>query len=119
MSLVNTDLIYKIQVVHSGKVLDVSGESRQDGAPVIQWDWHGGPNQKFRVFHLGAEVYFIMAVHSGKVLDVRGVSKDNGAGVIQYRLNGGPNQQFRFLPAADSRGPYYFLSPLHSGKVLD
>src|SRR3712207_6997183 len=33
---------------HSLRVLDVSGWSTDNGAPVIQWDMHGGNNQQFR-----------------------------------------------------------------------
>ena len=30
---------------HSGKCLDVSGESRNDGGSIVQWSCHGGANQ--------------------------------------------------------------------------
>lgn len=32
---------------HSGKCIDVGGWSQQNGARLIQWDCHGGSNQKF------------------------------------------------------------------------
>jgi hypothetical protein len=34
---------------HSGKVLDVAGMSTELGAPIIQWQWLDGANQKFRI----------------------------------------------------------------------
>lgn len=35
-----------IQVIHSGLSLDVAGGVKQ-GAPIIQWEKHGGANQKW------------------------------------------------------------------------
>ena len=32
-----------------GKVLDVSGGVCDDGASIIQWPWHGGANQEWRL----------------------------------------------------------------------
>ena len=34
---------------HSLKVLDVNGWSTDNGAPVIQWDMHGGDNQLWQI----------------------------------------------------------------------
>ena len=38
------DGFYRITVAHSGKVHDVARASLDNGAPIIQWDLHGGPN---------------------------------------------------------------------------
>jgi hypothetical protein len=35
--------------VHSGKVLDVRGVSRDNGAAVQQWDWLGGDKQRWKI----------------------------------------------------------------------
>jgi hypothetical protein len=37
-----------LRALHSGKVLDVFGASTDDGAPIIQFDEHGGNNQRWR-----------------------------------------------------------------------
>ncbi|OKJ15943.1 Vps62-related protein [Kitasatospora sp. CB01950] len=34
---------------YSGKVLDVGGPSMENGAGVLQWEWKGGDNQRFRL----------------------------------------------------------------------
>lgn len=34
---------------HSGKAIDVARASQDVGAQLIQWDYHGGPNQRFRL----------------------------------------------------------------------
>jgi hypothetical protein len=51
---------------HSGKVLDVLGANIGTGADaeLVQWDYHGGPNQLFRIF--GSP---IKPMHSDLVLD--------------------------------------------------
>ncbi|MEZ4542239.1 MAG: RICIN domain-containing protein [Chloroflexota bacterium] len=63
---------------------------------MIQWNWHGGDNQRFRLEHLGDGLYKITAKHSGKVLDVSAASPDGGAVVIQWDWHGGNNQRWRF-----------------------
>ncbi|MFE9018083.1 RICIN domain-containing protein [Streptomyces sp. NPDC007808] len=101
---------------HSGKVLDVSGVSPDNGAPVIQWDWWGGDNQRWRLEAVGDGYVRAVAQHSGKVLDVSGISPDNGAPVIQWDWWGGDNQRWRFESVADG---VHQLTAKHSGKVLD
>jgi hypothetical protein len=34
---------------HSGRALDVYGASTANGAQIIQWPWHGGDNQRWRL----------------------------------------------------------------------
>jgi hypothetical protein len=75
----------------SGKCLDVRGESRDDGAPVIQWQCHGGANQQWRLEAVGTGYRFV-ARHSGKCLDVAGSSTDDGTAIIQWQCHGGANQ---------------------------
>jgi Ricin-type beta-trefoil lectin domain-like len=44
---------YALIPKHSGKVLDVSGNSGADGAPLLQWDWNGGDNQQWLLAGVG------------------------------------------------------------------
>jgi V8-like Glu-specific endopeptidase len=101
---------------HSGKVLDVSGVSVADGARVVQWDFHGGGNQRFRPELLADGTFRLIADHSGKVLDVEGASTANGARIIQWPWQGGANQRFRLEPVGNG---YYRLVAQHSGRVVD
>jgi hypothetical protein len=82
-------------VEHSGLCLDVEGISTANGARIIQWDYWGGDNQKFRPEPTGDGYCKLVAKHSGKVLDVSGLSTGNGAAVIQWDWWGGQNQQWR------------------------
>ena len=47
--------------------LDVEGGSRRNGARVITWRCHSGPNQKFRMTRRGQW----KAKHSGKCVNTR------------------------------------------------
>src|SRR5947208_12263246 len=56
---------------HSGKCLDVAGASKDDGASVIQWGCHGGPNQQWYFDNIpGTSWGFIRVTHSRKCLSV-------------------------------------------------
>ncbi|MDD7942028.1 RICIN domain-containing protein [Actinomycetospora lutea] len=101
---------------HSRQVLDVRGESLAAGAEIIQWPYHGGDNQQFRLEALGDGHVRIVANHSGKVLDVTGGSTASGAAVIQWDWHGGDNQRFRLEPAGAG---HVRVVAKHSGKVLD
>ena len=96
--------------------LDVAGASMESGAGLIQYDCHGGANQKFRVAEASDRRYVqIIAQHSNMCMDVAGASMDNSVQLIQYPCHGGDNQQFRL----DRRGDYYQVVAKHSGKCLD
>ncbi len=105
-----------VVAVHSGQVLDVAEISHEPGAPVIQWPWNGGPNQRWIFDALDDGMYRIVVAHSGQVLDVANISYEPGAPVIQWPWNGGPNQRWRVedVPGQGSR-----IVAVHSGQVLD
>jgi hypothetical protein len=107
---------YRLVARHSGKVLDVSGISKDNGAIVHQWTWVGGDNQKWKIEPSDSGYYRLTALHSGKVLDVLGASMDDGAQVIQWDWWGGGNQQWKIEAMG---GGYYRLLARHSGKALD
>jgi len=107
---------YELVARHSGKCLDVSGVSTDDGAAVIQWTCNGGLNQRWTLQAAADGYYNVVAGHSGKMLDVTGVSTDDGARVIQWSANGGQNQQWLLQPVGNG---YYTLTARHSGKALD
>src|SRR5215218_5488833 len=93
------------QSLHSLMVLDVTGGSVDNGAPLIQWDMHGGDMQRFRIEPLGGGQFALRAVHSGKVLDVSGWSADNGAPIQQWDWHGGNNQLWQIVMPAARPGP--------------
>src|SRR5262249_7094802 len=63
---------YEIVSRNSGKCLDVSGASTEDGAAVIQWRCDGSANQQWRPELVASGAVRLVARHSGKALDVSG-----------------------------------------------
>ncbi|MBU2886728.1 carbohydrate-binding protein [Gilvimarinus agarilyticus] len=89
----NADLqagTYVITNDASGKVLDVSGVSTQNGANVHQWDYSGGLNQQWLVEALGDGSYELVSLNSGSCLDADVVS-DN---VHQWSCQSNSNQRW-------------------------
>jgi uncharacterized protein (DUF1800 family) len=107
---------YELIARHSGKCLDVYGESTDDAATIIQWPCHGGPNQRWRLDPTGDGYVRLFATHSGKALDVYGASTDDGAVLIQWPPHDGTNQQWQ-LQAVGSG--YFTIGARHSGKMID
>ena len=84
-----------IQVVSSGKVLDVEAASLDSGAMVGEWDRHNGHNQQFRLIEAaGGRTFLIEARHSGKVLDLEDYTQGAGSVIYQHDRHGRENQQW-------------------------
>ena len=113
---IDPNIWYEIISRHSGKAVEVAGNSTADGAMVQQWTRHGGANEQFRFVESGGGYYRIMARHSGKVLDVFEWNPANGAEIRQWPDLNGSNQQFQILDSPD--GHVRFRNRF-SGKVLD
>ncbi len=80
---------------HSGLCLDVANASLVDGAPVVQFPWHGGYNQQWRIEPVSNGWNRIVNRNSGKCLDVRGGSAESQAIVQQFNCQSGDNQLWR------------------------
>jgi hypothetical protein len=108
---------FAIVARHSRKVWDVAGASYLGNAPIIQWAWHGGNNQRWRVGQLaGSTDHRMLAVHSSLAADVAGASTNNWAAFVQWPSHGGNNQRFRIVHVQDV---WYRIVARHSGKVAD
>ena len=104
----------------TGRVLDVSGGSLEEGAAIIQFRDHGGPNQRWRFEELGGGFFKIISLASGKVLDVSGGSLEEGAPIIQSTDHGRPSQQWQLAAVAplNDRLPVFKFTNRSSGKFL-
>ncbi|MBN2486115.1 MAG: RICIN domain-containing protein [Bacteroidales bacterium] len=78
---------YKISAVHSGKVIDVAGISKENWANIHQWAYYGTQNQQFIAVPTDNGYYKLIAKHSGKIVEVVNASNDAGANVQQYANN--------------------------------
>lgn len=104
-----------IESFYTGKVLDVEGFSKDNGARVQTYDWNGTPNQMWRILPTGDGSFVVANANSGKVLDVAGQSMDNGAPTQQWDYWGGDNQ--RWTVAAFPTNPGFgetYSSSYHS-----
>ncbi|MFD5536400.1 RICIN domain-containing protein [Streptomyces sp. NPDC127079] len=101
---------------NSGKVLDDRASAKNDGAAVVQWSRHGGPNQQWRFVDAGDGYYRLQNRNSGKVLDDLGWSKSAGSAVVQWKDLNGTNQQFKLAKSADG---YVRLVNRFSGMAVD
>ena len=115
-SLINLKGTVKITNKASKKCLDVSGGSKSNGANIIQWDWHGGANQKFQLADVGDGYCKILIANTDSCVDVSGESMDNGATVHQWQYWGGDNQKWKLEPVD---GNFYKITCKKSGKVLE
>ncbi|MGW0820113.1 RICIN domain-containing protein [Streptomyces sp. NPDC002845] len=107
---------YNLLARHSSKCVDVSGNSADDSAVVLQYSCNSGLNQQWRLQDAGDGYVRVLAQHSGKCLDVANNSTADGASVMQYRCTTGTNQQWLFQ---DQGNGYHRLQARHSGKCLD
>lgn len=101
---------------HSGKVIGVSGQSKQNGAPVIQWAASKTDNEKWIIEPASEGYVTLKALHSGQVLNVAGNSKAPGAKVIQWPKSGSDNEQWKIETLPDG---FVTLTAKHSGLVLN
>ncbi len=106
----------RISASVNGLVLDVAGNSTDDGALVVTWPANGGANQVWAIEPLGDGNVRLVARHSGKVLDVAWGSTDVGASIFQWPWNGDPNQRWNMESLSD--GTFRFTN-IRSGYVLD
>ncbi len=111
-----SDEVYTLSSRRSGKCLDVSGHSLDNGARLQQWACTGEAHQKFRLKKHNDGTATLVGVQSGKAVSVASTSYDNGAAVIQWDFNGSPDQFVRVVPSANGSSTVRFA---HSGKCLD
>ena len=96
---------------HSGKCLDVVGQSTADGAGVVQYACNNGANQQWQALDLGNGYHHLIARHSGKCLTVPSGSTADSTQVQQFPCTAGNTaQQWQVTDRLIAR---------HSGKCLD
>lgn len=65
-------------------VLDICGSSKDTGAEICAYEYHGKDNQQWKLEHLPVRFFVIRSDMNGKVLDVSGAKSSAGAKVILY-----------------------------------
>lgn len=110
-----TGTVYRINVRHSGKAMDVQSPNTDNGARVAQYAYNGNAWQQWQFQDAGSGYWRIISRHSGKCLDVVGASTADGAELVQYTCGTATNQQFQMV----ANGSYFQLRARHSSKCVD
>ncbi len=92
-----TQDVYAFVNTKDNRCLDVNGGSKDNGAQVLQWDCHGGPNQQWRLQRDGDGFRFV-SVNSGRCIGVDSGSPNPGAAARQWDCDNSANQRWQ-LPA--------------------
>lgn len=104
---------------HSGKCLDVYGNSTANGQAVHQWECLNPDTSQNQVFTLVPQgnYYQIVPRHSGRCVDVTNASNAIGAPVQQFTCQGAnqANQLWILVPVG---GGYFNLVAKHSAQCL-
>lgn len=113
---IDSDTWYQIVSRHSGKAIDVCGQSTADRACIQQHTLAGQANQQFQFVSSGSGYHRLRARHSGKIIEVLDSSAADGAQLIQSPDRNGTNQQFRVV---DTGSGHVKLINRSSGKAVD
>lgn len=106
--------VYRLNLVHSGKPLEVA-ECSSTGA-IQQATWVNTNCQMWRLTAVGGGYYKVESVATGEVIDVWSFSTADGASVVQHSWLNGANQKWAFRSVD---GGNYSIANLNSGKFLD
>lgn len=101
---------------NTGLALDVTGNSKENSANVIQWAWTGQPNQRWTVSHDSVGYLTLRNVNSGKVLDVYGGLSKPGTNIDQYSEHNAYGQ--KWIPERSGTG-FVLHSALDDRLVID
>src|SRR6266498_823184 len=106
---------YGISAAVSGKCLDMTSGSRDNGGPLQQWGCTSDTWQQFTLTSGGSGAYNLVNVNSGKCLDVPNGSTSSGVQLWQWTCGNSANQQWRLT--ASGSGTYQVIG-VGSGLCL-
>jgi len=112
------DHTYCVVSVKSGRVLDVMGYSREDGANVQLFKYYGTNNQRWRIMAEDNDSFRLISLNSGKCLDAETAGNRENANVRQFSCGRGGHQTWKLKPNPQAEQIFRIVSK-NSGKVLD
>ena len=98
---------YIKSAINTEMVLDVTSESKEDGANIELWENKYMSHQKFKFEYLKEGTYLIKALNSNKVLTVQSSSSDESVNVEQKEYQALDTQKWEIVK---SSGVYYIRS---------
>lgn len=108
--------VYELVSRYSGKCLDITSASPNNGARAQQWECNRTVAQGFRLRDAGGGRYMLVNIGSGRCLDVDAWGTANGSQIIQWDCHGGNNQLWTFRNSVDGSKS---LTSVHAGRCLD
>jgi len=105
-----------VSAINNNYVLDVTNNSKADGANVRIWTNNSSDGQKFNVKYIQDGYYEIKSANSGKMLDVQGGEKYKGTNVQQWTSAGTDSQRWIIQDAGNG---YYNLISKCNNLYLD
>ncbi|KFE66563.1 RICIN domain-containing protein [Hyalangium minutum] len=111
--------LYKIVNVNSGKVLDVSFNSKEATIRLVQWEYLGLASQKWYLWGSSTAGYQIINYNSGKALEP--AARDNGAKIWQmyFNVDRPPQQLWRIAFDYNTATPPYRITNLLTYRDID
>ena len=95
---------YKIEAMHSGKVLDVYKGENKNGANVEQYKWINSKAQMWKIVDVGNGYYSFVSKANGKYLDVNGGIAKSGTNIQTWQSNNTKGQQFKLNKVEFEKG---------------
>ena len=112
---------FRITSMESGKVMDISGASREVGAKLLQYDWNDGYNQKWHIIDCGDGYHRFVNVNTlCKTLEILNSSTNAGTDAVLGDFSYSNNQLWRIATANQDiiSGETYRIENRGSRKVL-
>ncbi len=88
---------YNIINLKSNQCLGVSSNSKNKGAPIVQWTCGPGPDKKWLLDEVAEGQYSIRNLNSGQCLSVSSASKKRGAKMVQWPCGSQADQRWRLV----------------------
>ncbi len=92
---------YSIVSQASGLALGIANNKPDDGNPIDQFEYRGGPTQQWNVSSVGDGTFAISSMGTSKYLDLFGCSTAEGAKISQYPWLSNDCQKWRIEPLGD------------------
>ena len=96
---------FKLQAVHSNKCAHVDRASREDGAPITQWDCVNQDHLYWKQVPAENGFSYLVNKHSGKCMHVHGGDNENGTVITQWECVNQPNVKWRVVGGTPLSNP--------------
>ncbi len=92
---------YRIKACHSGLFLSIGSASVEENGEVLQWPWHGGYDQNWKIEQNSSGYYTITNVNSGLLLSIKEDSDKRGVRIVQQKDSGSYRHKWKIVLPAD------------------